>query len=99
MLNGRNLACYLKFLTNTTRPRSAFSWRLGSPVLLHFSVEERHASLQLIHAIHSIFYTDPTVKAHSFQFDKDGIIVIYALSNFPMCEALGIAYCPTCLFT
>ncbi len=60
-------------------------------MLRHFLAQECHARLELLDAIHAVFDADPTGEVDAFELGENGIVVVEALADLAVAEALGVA--------
>ena len=65
--------------------------KLNTPVLCDLFLQELHAPRKLLHAIDAVFDADPAVEAFALQLGEDGVIVVEALADLAVAEALGVA--------
>src|SRR5690606_15243497 len=65
---------------------------LRLPVLPDFAIHEIHAPFQLVHAVHTVFNTDPAIKMDCFQGREDGIVIIESFADFAMPQHGGISF-------
>ena len=57
------------------------------PIFSDFLFQELHTTLQLIHTIHTIFDTDPSVKSYALQFGENGIVVVQPPADLAVAQA------------
>ena len=54
-------------------------------------MEKCNALAELLHAIHAVFDADPAGEVDAFELGEDGVVVVEALADLAVAEALGVA--------
>ncbi len=61
------------------------------PMRGNLPLQKCHAAGELVHAVNAVFDADPSVESSTFEFAKNGVVIIEALANFAMSQAFGVA--------
>src|SRR4051812_1672019 len=79
---------------SSTRVPKPLLW----PVLCHSLSKERYAGAELVDSIDPVFDADPTGEVDAFELGEDGVVVVKALADLAVAEALdflGMAISPS----